>query len=349
MRFGLGPKKDVAPRLAAEDGAALKSCLMETEKPQALLIPDGDVRTFSTDTNGDVILDYANCCRFGVDFKPFSTTGFLPQPSQVAQAERAARYAKSLEPEVGFAERLVHFWSNHFSIYYGKSNMVQATVGHMERSVIRPRVFGKFSDLLKAVYQHPAMICYLENQNSIGPNSTFGLKNKKSYNENLAREILELHTLGVYGGYTQADVTSFAKVLTGWTHYPAKLPRSTTNHPQAGQFYFEPSYHEPGPQTVMGVTYDQPGMDQGLAVLTALAAHRSTSQHIAFKLIHHFTADEPPPAAVRYLAAVFRRTGGDLRLVSQTLLRMITSWKNKYDAVNSSWTTTFERIVQPVQ
>lgn len=340
MRFGLGPKFTVAQELSSTDGAALDACLREIANPKALLIPDAEVKTYCTDTRSDVVLDYANCCRFGVDFKPPGATGFLPQPLNIVQAERAARYAKALEPSVGFAERLVHFWANHFSIYYGKGNMVSATVGHLERAVIRPRVFGRFVDMLKGVYTHPAMICYLENQSSIGPNSPFGSKNKKSCNENLAREILELHTLGVYGGYTQADVTSFAKVITGWTHYPAYIRASGTNspHPQAGQFYFEPSYHEPGPQTVLGVTYKQSGIDQGMAVLDSLAAHPSTAQHIAYKLIKHFITDDPPSWAVNSLSREFRRSGGDLARVSKALLNL-----------PIAWSAPFDRLIQPVQ
>ncbi len=128
MRFGLGPKPGVSPRLAAADGAAFDACVRELLNPAALIIPDADVKTYCTETKGDVILDYEKCCRFGAFFRPPST-GFRPQPGHVADAERAARYAKSLEPAVGFGERLVHFWSNHFSVFGGKSVMVAATVG----------------------------------------------------------------------------------------------------------------------------------------------------------------------------------------------------------------------------
>jgi len=252
----------------------------------------------------------------------FGTTGFLPQPSNIIEAEAAVRYAKSLEPDVGFAERLVNFWSNHFSIYRSKANLVMSTVGHMERAVIRAGALGKFSDLLKSVCTHPAMVCYLENQVSIGPKSAYALKNPKrnySYNENLAREILELHTLGIDAGYTQADVTSFAKILTGWTIYPP-------THANAGQFYFEPTYHEPGPQTVLGVTYSQTGMDQGIAVLDALAKHPATAQHIAYKMVRHFVSDEPQPELVAYLARLFRLTGGNLQVMAKTLICLPQFW-----------------------
>lgn len=343
MRFGLGPRPGVTARLAAADGNAFQACLDEIFNPAALLIPDDQVKTYCTDNGGgDVVLDYATCCKFGAVFRPFSTTGFLPQPSQVAQAERAVRYAKSLEPDVGFGERLVSFWSNHFSVFNSKSNMVMSTAGHLERAVIRPRVLGKFSDLLKAVYQHPAMICYLENQDSIGPKSPHATKNAKKkldINENLARESFELHTLGIDGGHTQDDVIAFAKVLTGWTHHRAKIRKgsSVVDNDLAGQFYFEQDFHEPGPQTVLGVTYSQTGIDQGLAVLDALARHPATAQHIAYKLIRHFVMDEPPPQLVSFLARLFRFTDGDLQVMARALI-----------CLPQFWNHPMNRIVQPL-
>ena len=346
MRFGLGPKPGVAARLSAADGAAYQACLNEIYNPAALIIEDAEVRTYCTDreayrtdSKGEIALDYAACCRLGVDFRPFSSTGFLPQPTHVMEAECAARYAKSLEPEVGFAERLVQFWSNHFSVYRSKSNMVQATAGHMERSVIRKGALGKFSDLLKAVYTHPAMICYLENDVSIGPESAFSKKNPKrncSYNENLAREILELHTLGIDGGYTQTDVTNFAKILTGWSYYPLWKAKNVV-HPQAGQFCFREDYHEPHEQTVLGVTYSQKGQDQGLAVLDALARHPATAQHIAYKLVRHFVTDVPPPELVAYLARLFRLTDGDLQVMAKALI-----------CLPQFWNEPMTRLVQPL-
>ena len=333
MRFGLGPKPGVAARLSAEDGAAFQACLNEIYNPSALIIDDAEVKTYSTETKSEIALNYANCCRFGAVPMSFSQTGFLPQPTHVIEAEAAARYAKSLEPEVGFAERFVQFWSNHFSVYRSKSNLVMATAGHLERSVIRKGALGKFSDLLKAVCTHPAMIGYLENQVSIGPGSPYSKKNPKkncSYNENLAREILELHTLGIDGGYTQTDVTNFAKILTGWTHFPA-------NHAQAGQFNFQEDYHEPGEPEVLGVKYSQQGKDQGLAVLDALARHPATAQHIAYKLVRHFVTDDPPPYLVAYLARLFRISDGDLQVMAKALI-----------CLPQFWNEPMSRLVQPL-
>ena len=345
MRFGLGPKADTAARLSAADGAAYDACLREISNPSALLIPDEQVIFNQALINlrpgaaqkPDVILNYVNCCSASAYSPLIQMTTLLPEPAEVMLTELGVRYAKSIEPEVGFAERLVHFWSNHFSINGVKNSWVMPTVGHFERSVIRPRVLGKFADLLKAVYQHPAMVCYLDNQGSTGENSpigksAWGKAHKISYNENLGREILELHTLGAYGGYTQADVVSLSKVLTGWSIY-----YDTKNLATCGQFRFDPNRHEPGPQTVLGVTYSQPDMTQGLAVFDALAAHPATAQHIAFKLIQHFITDEPPVQSVRKLANVFTRTGGDLQAVARALLMM-----------GEAWNTPMTRLVQPL-
>jgi uncharacterized protein (DUF1800 family) len=340
MRFGLGPKASGASELATVNGAAYNACLKEIANPAALLIPDEQVVFNQALINyrpgapkkPDVILDYANCCLFT---NAWPDNPLQPEFGEVLFTEIAARYAKTLEPEVGFAERLVHFWSNHFSINQSRNQFTQATAGHFERSVIRPRVLGKFSDLLKAVYQHPSMLCFLDNVNSTGPNSpvgksSWGKANKVSYNENLGRETLELHTLGAYGGYTQADVTALSKVLTGWS--------ISRTRERWGQFMFDPNRHEPGPQTVLGVTYSQPDMNQALAVFDALAAHPSTAQHIAFKLIQHFVTDEPSPRAVRRLARVFTSTGGDLQAVSRALLD-----------VQGAWDPQMDRLVQPLQ
>ena len=151
MRFGLGPKAGVTARLSATDGAALRACLNEIYDPAGVVIADQDTRIYCTENLGDVPLNYENYCRFGATCRPFASTGVLPQPAQVIQAECVLRYAKALEPEVGLAERWVHFWSNHFSVYYGKSNMVMATAGHLERGIIRTHAVGKFSTPLKAM------------------------------------------------------------------------------------------------------------------------------------------------------------------------------------------------------
>ena len=229
-------------------------------------------------------------------------------------AEVDARFNQALrDPVVGFNERLVMFWTNHFCVSADKNQIIRLLSGAYEREAIRPHIFGRFEDMLKASATHPAMLIYLDNHVSIGPNSRANRAGKRGLNENLAREILELHTLGVDGGYSQADVTAFARVLTGWSVGRAQDPGS-------GQFVFRPQAHEPGPQTVLGKTYSDGDEAQGLKVLSDLARHPKTAQHIAFKLARHFLSDTPSNSAVGALRDSFIKTDGDLGAVSQTLI-----------------------------
>jgi uncharacterized protein (DUF1800 family) len=234
------------------------------------------------------------------------------------------RFSKAVEPALGLAERLVLFWSNHFCVSVAKGQIVRATAGALEREVIRPHVLGRFSDMLLAVSKHPAMLTYLDNRQSIGPGSRAGQNRRVGLNENLGREILELHTLGVSGGYTQADVTSLAKIITGWTF----VGQAEKQGP-AGTFLFTPNRHEPGAQVLLGKTYAQADVTQGEAALLDLARHPATAQHTALKLAKHFVADAPPPALVAKLADVFRKTDGDLAAVSRALVTSDEAWKGE--------------------
>jgi uncharacterized protein (DUF1800 family) len=246
------------------------------------------------------------------------TTGV--QGQVIYRNEVLARYEMARAASSGFAERLVWFWSNHFAISIGKGPRLLGTAGAFEREAIRPHVFGRFADMLLAVEQHPSMILYLDNNMSIGPNSLAGSRRGRGLNENLAREILELHTLGVNGGYTQEDVIGLARIITGWTVNEA-------NTPDAGGFDFDPRRHEPGAHMVLKRSYSQPGLQQGQAVLTDLARHPATARHIATKLVRHFVADEPPQPLVDRLAEVFSDTDGDLAKVSRALVQAAESWE----------------------
>jgi uncharacterized protein (DUF1800 family) len=230
-----------------------------------------------------------------------------------------ARLDAAAGAEIGFVERLVWFWSNHFCV---SADKVEASVtGAYEREAIRPHVLGRFVDMLQAVECHPAMLTYLDNAQSLGPRSVAGINREKGLNENLAREILELHTLGVRTVYSQEDVTKFAKVITGWTVIP--------NGPDPGhgaEFVFNRLMHEPGPQTIIGRPYPQAGLDQGRAVLADLARHPATARHVAQKLVRHFIADQPPPALVERLAKRFVNTDGDLKDLAATLVSAPESW-----------------------
>ncbi len=211
-------------------------------------------------------------------------------------------------------------WSNHFCV---SANKIVSMAGAYEREAIRPHVLGRFVDMLTAVESHPAMLFYLDNLGSMGPNSVAGINRDKSLNENLAREILELHTLGVRTGYSQDDVTHFANVLTGWTWIGLGEPN------RGGEFVFVKRLHEPGEQTVLGKTYPDTGMDQGRAVLADLARHPATAAHIAHKFARHFVADEPPPSLVDKLTKSFNDSDGDLKELAKTLLAAEESWTPK--------------------
>ncbi len=246
-----------------------------------------------------------------------------------------ARYHAAATTDYPFHERLVHFWSNHFAISADKQP-IPAVAGLFESEAIRPNVSGNFSDLLLAVEQHPAMILYLDNQRSVGPDSTLGKRasrgsraGKVGLNENLAREILELHTLGVNGGYTQNDVTTFAKVITGWSiGGEAENGRFAEGEP--GTFEFREVIHEPGTQKILGKKYSQSGMDQGTAVMHDLALHPSTAKFLATKLARHFVADEPPTELVDKLAATYLENGGELSAMYETLIAAPQSWEKPF-------------------
>ena len=256
---------------------------------------------------------------------------------EVFREEARARLDHAVASTQPFLERLVYFWSNHFCISGLKGQMVRVLAGSFEREAIRPHVLGRFWDMLKAVEQHPAMLVYLDNAQSVGPGSPVGRKRGRGLNENLAREILELHTLGVAGGYSQPDVTSLANVLTGWTIAEPQLAANAAANPRLaarlgggeivpGRFVFTPDRHEPGPRVVLGKRYDDRGLATGEAVLADLARHPATARQIARKLARHFVADNPPPALVARLEATFRSTDGDLAELARALATAPECW-----------------------
>ncbi len=256
------------------------------------------------------------------------------------RAAIGARVAGALQSSTPFAERLVHFWSNHFAVSVDK-NPVLGLAGSFEADAIRPHILGRFDDLLLAAVRHPAMLVFLDQARSTGPDSPAGqrarrrMRNNAGLNENLAREILELHTLGVRSGYTQDDVTEFARALTGWT-LPDDGDRAETVEPVA-PFRFAPALHEPGARRVLGRSYAAGGEDQARAILRDLAAAPATAQHIALKLARHFVADEPPAALVQRLADTFRKSGGDLPSVYRELVMAPEAWAPGPGKFKSPW------------
>ena len=234
-------------------------------------------------------------------------------------AELDARLYAAVDGDAPLLERLTRFWSNHFTVSCVRP-VIRGFAGAFEREAIRPHITGRFVDMLLAAERHPAMLFYLDQVLSIGPNSPAGQRQHRGLNENLAREMMELHTLGVDGGYTQNDVEALARILTGWSI--ARLREA-----DAGQFRFYPQLHEPGPQRLLGKTYPEGGYDQGEMALRDLAAHPATATHLATKLARHFIADDPPKEAVQRIATVFRDTGGDLKRVMQAVMREEAAWQ----------------------
>ena len=264
-----------------------------------------------------------------------------------------ARLAAAVATPTPFPERLVHFWTNHFAVSADKQTVI-GFAGNYENEAIRPHIMGKFSDLLTAAVHHPAMLLYLDQAQSFGPDSDFatrvrnrGNRQAPGLNENLAREILELHTLGVRTGYTQADVTSFAKALTGLTVAglgrgagQRLMPADTT----PGATLFVDRLHQPGAQTILGKRYDQSGGRQAEAVLRDLAVHPATARHVATKLARHFTGDEPPAPLVDRLSADFLKTGGDLPSLYRTLIASPEPWATAPAMFKSPWDWTVSML-----
>ena len=226
----------------------------------------------------------------------------------------ARRWQHTIATTTPVAERWVHFWINHFTVAATKGTMIALVWPH-EAEAIRPHAFGSFKDLARAATVHPAMLLYLDNAQSFGPDSRAGKRREKGLNENLARELLELHTLGVNGGYTQADVTETARLLTGWTVRPETQ----------GKAEFMAALHQPGSKTILGKSYPEgpAALDQ---LLTDLSRHPSCAKFLANKLVRHFVTDEPPAALVDAVATRFRTSDGDLRAVAHTLFSHELAW-----------------------
>lgn len=333
-RFGLGePALDV---VGADPAAWLRGQIGPADPPAGGPFP----------TAAQALAAYAE--------QKVPLAGLLDMPGKTPAASAATEPAFQLRAIIGndiqsrmatavatrrpFAERLVLFWANHFSVSINKGQ-VRGLAGALEREAIRPNIAGRFETLLRQASLHPAMLRYLDNNFSAGPHSRAALRIARKglgterrkrlttgLNENLAREILELHSLGVaggggaygpWGGYTQADVTAFAAVLTGWRAYdPPRGDQAVS---------FDANWHEPGEKIIMGKRYPE-GPEALDMVIHDLARHPSTARFVATKLARHFVADEPPRPLVDKLAAAFGETGGDLAAVYRALVDAPEAW-----------------------
>ena len=288
----------------------------------------------------------------------------LNNPQQVVDNEvMQAKLMREIYSERQLEEVMTDFWMNHFNVFIGKG-ADRYLVTSYERDVIRPHALGKFEDLLVATAKNPAMLFYLDNWLSVGPDSDFALgvpkhprrrhyrrfpsptrpdqvankRERRGLNENYGRELMELHTLGVNGGYTQRDVTEVARVLTGWTiEQPNK----------GGEFKFEERMHEPGTKNVLGHKIKSNGEGEGRDVLHILAHHPSTAKFVSAKLAMRFVSDNPPPALVDRMAETFRKKDGDIREVLRTMLHSPEFWAT--DSYRAKVKTPLEFVVSAVR
>jgi uncharacterized protein (DUF1800 family) len=251
----------------------------------------------------------------------------LENPQRLVNEEIVAqRLTRDVYSNAQLQEVMTDFWMNHFNVFLHKNDETPYYLVSFERDVIRPRALGKFEDLLQATAHSPAMMLYLDNASSIGPDSMAAeraqfrqndKKKREGLNENYARELMELHTVGVNGGYTQADVTQVARILTGWT---IEKPQ------RGGEFQFEPRRHEPGAKTVMGKKFKEQGEQEGRELLHMLATKPETAQFISRKLAVRFVSDDPPQVLVDRMAKTFLSTEGDTSAVLSTLFHSPEFW-----------------------
>jgi uncharacterized protein (DUF1800 family) len=320
-RFGLGARPGEIQDASNDPKAWLRDQLHHDDtQPHFADLP----------TSSELVLDLIQQreARQGKDREAIKT--LLMAARQTYLREMAARFRAGFTTALPLRERLVRFWSNHFVVSIQKPQTAMFA-GAFEREAIRPHVTGRFADMVLAAERHPAMQLYLDNAQSIGPDSVAGMRSGKGLNENLGREILELHTLGVDGGYTQNDVIALAKILTGWSidRGPgpvARLMSTAMGGTAEGGFRFYPPRHEPGDKSLLGRTYAQ-GFEGGVAALTDLAEHRATARHIAVKLATHFIADDPPDDSIKRIEIAFRESGGDLMKVYETIIDDAAAWQ----------------------
>lgn len=304
-RFGLGAKRGQFNSIVDDPRGALIS---ELSAPRIALLNNANLPS------------HVDACRASADSN---------RSHEIYRAEIYARLTKAAQPAIGFVERLVYFWSNHFNISANSGGPARSAVGEMERNRIRPNVLGNFKRLATSVLSHPAMIHYLQNGMSVGPNSPFGRRNGRGLNENLGRELLELHTVGVSAGYTQDDVVNASKILTGWsvvTPWQAQNSWQGATPATVGQFIFRQNWQEPGTKTVLGRHYSEEGFNQAVRLIETLAVTQETAQHIAFKLVKHFLTDTPTPNLVNPVARAFLQSDGDLPSTYRALINLPEAW-----------------------
>lgn len=352
-RFGLGARP--GDSVGKEPRRFLRDQFdrYEPAPPEFALLPDGGLLL----QNFESSRGQQRSLRASVDKISTIGTGSAKTPEVKPESKSARKFVQeigalykqavqsrvmaALATDAPFIERMVHFWANHFCIS-ADGRPVTALAGAFERDAIRPHVLGRFEDMLLAVERHPAMLIYLNQNQSIGPNSPAAQapgrrhSSTRGLNENLAREIMELHTGGVRVGYSQADVTEFARALTGWS--VSGLGDRTSIHSNgAVDYMFRADAHEPGERKILGRRYEQTGEGQGIAVLCDLAQMAQTGSHIAFKLARHFVGDAPPSAMVDRLADCFVSSRGNLKALYEALIDSPEVWEGTIAKFKSPW------------
>jgi uncharacterized protein (DUF1800 family) len=260
--------------------------------------------------------------------------------ARVAREAAEARLLRAVESPRQLEEVMVDFWYNHFNVFAGKG-IDRALVTSYENEAIRPHVLGSFRALLGATARHPAMLHYLDNAVSSAPNPNPNAKRKGGLNENYARELMELHTLGVDGGYTQRDVTELARMLTGWTFEQRRLAGGGEG------FRFDPKRHDNGTKTWLGQDIAPDGQREGERALDLLAMHPTTARHVSRQLAQYFVSDDPPPALVERMTATWRASGGDIRAVLRTLFASPEFMST--EAAGAKFKTPYQFVVSAVR
>ena len=252
------------------------------------------------------------------------------------------RFEQAITTSAPVKERLAQFWSNHFTVSQAGRQQIVSACPSFENEAIRASLDGFFAEMVFKVVSNPVMLLYLDNAQSIGPKSQVGRRRKAGLNENLAREVLELHTLGVNGGYTQSDVTALAAILTGWTVGTPQIARLGA---QPGHFAFVEAMHEPGSQTLLGKVYKESGSKQAVSALKDLSVHRSTARFIATKLVRHFVGDEPAARDVDFVADAFMKSDGYLPAVHKAVLALTSAW----EPTNKKLKSPYELLVSTLR
>lgn len=326
-RFGLGARPGELDTIAR---TGPEPWLLDQLQPDtARLFPAGGLKDAATHLK--TLFDYFGGGRRGEPATPDpeEAAAFRRTAGGVLRAEIGARMRHGALTPAPFHERLTRFWANHFSVST-RSLQTLLIAGAFEREAIRPHVLGRFQDLAEAAVFHQGLLVYLDNWQSIGPGSRAGRRSGRGLNENLAREVLELHTVTPEAGYTQDDVTEFARALTGWTVGNRRLGRD-----QLGEVAFVDLLHEPGRRRVLGQSYGETGGEQARAILRDLCARPETARNVATKLARHMLADEPPLDLVQTLTARFLETGGDLMALYRALVSHPEAWGPEAEKVKT--------------